>query len=473
MRPAAIVLLVWWTCLGAAGATTPRHPDELELGQIDYTFPHTDEAFLKSGIPVYLFENHDLPLLDVDIRLRMGTRFLPAEQFTACGLLGRLWRSGGTETLPPDSLDKRLAELDVTISASLATRFASVSVSLVSADMHEALPLWRDVLLHPGLEQERLERAKQQSLKDLQAINNDPFYLAYTRFSWLLYGEDYPEAISDTRESIEAVEREDLVRIHRRFVHPSNAIIGVSGDFQKDQLLAFLNDLLEGWASREALEPLRMDPWILHPSPGVYLLRSDDQQSQVRIGRIVRGLTQISPDYAAARIFDFALGYGRIFYRSRGEGLSYGATVMLTAGDEKSELHGFGSTRAETTAELLRAMSEEVDRVHTEPLSEEEMETSRAFIIGTYINASETARSVVSRKLDTIIRNRPSDYLDAHLERLKTATLDDMAEIADKYVSLEDSVVVLVIGNPDAFQTPLDSLGFGPVTELEPVVIGE
>ncbi|MCY3018123.1 MAG: hypothetical protein NTW87_03705, partial [Planctomycetota bacterium] len=88
----------------------------------------------------------------------------------------------------------------------------------------------------------------------------------------------------------------------------------------------------------------------------LYLLRGNYEQSQVRVGRLIPDLTDQSPDYAAATILSFGLGYERVFYRVREEGLTYGATMMLNVGEERSGLRGFGSCRGDATVPLLRAI---------------------------------------------------------------------------------------------------------------------
>ena len=38
---------------------------------------------------------------------------------------------------------------------------------------------------------------------------------------------------------------------------------------------------------------------------------------------------------------------------------------------------------------------------------------------------------------------------------------------------MNDSLVVVVVGDPGKFEAPLDSLGLGPVVQLEPHTFGQ
>lgn len=462
-----------WPATGAAQDQTPRHPDELTLPPIEFTPLEAQTAQLPCGIPVILHPNHDLPILDLTIQFRMGSRYLPAEEHTACGLLSSMWRSGGTQQLSPDELDAVLTGLDVSIHTFVGHRSGGVNVSLATEDLRQALPLWRDVVVAPGFDEDRLARAKANRLKRLQDINNDPGAIAEQRFFRLLMGPEYPTSRFETRDDIEAVGATHLNALHQRFVRPENALIGVSGDFDPDDMLALLEQLFADWPARGSfIEPVA-EPWIPASQPGVYLLRGDYAQSQVRIGRIIPDLTDRSPDYPAALILSFGLGYERVFYRVRNEGLSYGAAVMLRTAEERSTLRGFGSCRGDATLPLIRAMLEETERSAVDPIAGSDLEAARVFRIGGEVRANETAASIVRQKVSDRMKDRPDDFRANLLAGLKSTTEEDMLRLAQDYVVRNDPWVLLVLGDPEEFGAPLDSLGLGPVHEIEPVVFGE
>jgi zinc protease len=456
-----------------AAAETPRHPDELQVPAIEFTPSSAQTATLPCGIPVILYPNHDLPILDLTIRFRMGTRFLPAEEHTACGILSDLWRDGGTERLSPDSLDSVLIGLDATVTTFVGHRTGGVNVSLSTEDLEQALPIWRDVVTRPAFDADRLVRSRVNRLQQLQNINNDPGSIADERFSWLLMGRDYPTSRMETRADIDAVAADELRELHRRYVRPENALIGVSGDFDPAKMLALLDRLFRDWPVHGSFTAPVLAPWTPQTEPGVYVLRGDYEQSQVRLGRLISDLTDTSPDYAASTILSFGLGYERVFYRVRAEGLTYGAAVRLGVGDEYSTLRGFGSCRGDATVPLLRAMLEETARVAVEPIEGQDLEAARVFMIGGEVRANETAAAIMQQKVGDRLQDRPENYRTDLLQRLKTATREDMQRLAREYVVRDDPWVLLVLGNPEDFATPLDSLGLGPVRELAPVVFGE
>jgi len=470
LAPIVALLLV---CAAPVLAETPRHPDELSIEPLEMQLQEADRDSLAFGVPVYLFENHDLPLLNVAAYFRMGSRYLAVENFAAVRLFDKTWRDGGTLSLPPDSLDRVLSAKSIQLSAWVGSSSGGVRASFVKEDLEDAVRLFADLILHPRFDADRLERAKSKRIKELLEINDNPWEIAERRFSWLTAGRDFPGNYLESKSEIEAVDPAALHRLRDRFVHPANAIIGVSGDFDRSEILALLADALDEWRNAPAFARLEKPEWTAHSQPGVYLLPGDWAQSHVRVGRRLPELTMMSPDYPAAKIQNYALGYGRVFMRTRGKGLSYGTAVFLSVGNESSTVKLFGNCRAEATLQLLETAIGEVTGLAADPLSEFEVETAKNFFVNSMVSNNERVSNIVSSKLDDLIHGRPEDFQLSYFNGLKNANAEAVNRCGREYADFNDSLVVLVLGNPEQFDLPLDSLGLGPVMELEPVSFGE
>jgi predicted Zn-dependent peptidase len=118
-------------------------------------------------------------------------------------------------------------------------------------------------------------------------------------------------------------------------------------------------------------------------------------------------------------------------------------------------------------------MLEETNRVAVDPIAGADLEAARVFRIGSEVRANETAAAIVNQKVSDRMNDRPEEFRSEFLRRLKSATQDDMGRLARQYVVRDEPWVLLVLGNPDEFGVPLDSLGVGPVRELEPITFGE
>jgi predicted Zn-dependent peptidase len=458
---------------GQTAAETPRHPDALTLGELDFSLPEGVETRLSNGIRVFIFEDHDLPLVTLAAYISMGSRYLPPNRHTAFSIYSRLWDEGGAGERSPEEVEEQVAALGMFLSAGASRMMGSVNASMVREDLSAGAELWRDLLLHPRFDTERLDRAKAQLLKDVQGINDDPDRLAGTWFPRLLSGPDSPEGRVHTREGIDAVSREEILALYHGFVRPERSIIGVSGDVVPDEITALLEDLLDGWRGVDEAIDLTPYPWERATRSGVFLLPGDFQQCHIRMGRSVDGLTNLSDDYAHSKLLDFGFGYMRVYYRTREEGLSYGTGTRLVADEDRAKFYAHGSTRTDKVINLIGVVRDEAANLPERPLNADESESARIFMVGVKVQDLETARAVMRTRLGDIIRGRPQDYTERLVAGMQSATTADLAAAAARYTGFGDDTVVLVVGEPEGGAAALEALGLGPVTVLEPVVFGQ
>src|SRR5216117_864294 len=86
-------------------AATPPDPRALTYPPLAMYFPKPERILLPNGLLVYLFEDHELPLLDMTIEFKAGAIFDPPDKAGLASLTAGLMRVGGTEESAPDEID--------------------------------------------------------------------------------------------------------------------------------------------------------------------------------------------------------------------------------------------------------------------------------------------------------------------------------------------------------------------------------
>ena len=76
-----------------APADAPADPRALAYGPLSISFPKPEKVFLPNGLLVYLFEDHELPLVDVTIDFKAGSIFDPPEKAGLASLAATLMRT--------------------------------------------------------------------------------------------------------------------------------------------------------------------------------------------------------------------------------------------------------------------------------------------------------------------------------------------------------------------------------------------
>src|SRR5262249_34160408 len=151
---------------------------------------------------------------------------------------------------------------------------------------------------------------------------------------FLAFGEDFWANHYSTSASLDSISRADIEAFHKRCFLPSNFVVAVSGDFDRDAMVRKLEALFADWTfSGEKLPPIPTD--TRPAAPGTYIVDKDVNQG--RVAMILPGIKRDDPDYFAVVIMNDILGGGgftsRIMSRVRSdEGLAYDAGSSFPGG---------------------------------------------------------------------------------------------------------------------------------------------
>ncbi len=475
------VLILVALCLGPAASAGAQgsaeivaHPSELTYGSLDFELPDAD-AFrreLAGGVPAYLVPDRSLPLVDIAVRFRIGSWLEPVEQTGLASLTGELMRTGGAGELEAKAFDEAVEAVAANFSAFIGSTSAGMSMNCLSTVLDECLDLFFSMLTEPRFDGDRLDLAKENELESLKQRNDDPVDVAGREGQWLLYGPDHVESRFVTAGSLDAVGRDDLVAFHRRYVHPGHMVVAAAGDFDSDELAAKLSALL----GRFQEEGREQAPWpprsaAYEPAPGVYVAQQEIPQGRVQIGhRTFQRDDWGDPDHFALAMMDGVLGNGgfttRLMKRIRSdEGLAYGAYSSFGVGSFwPGNLSITFQSKSETVAFAAKIALEEVDRIRTEPVPEEELQTVKASAIETFPGNFESALAVARIFAQDEFLGRPHDYWRTYRANVEAVTPADVRRVAERHL-LPDRLVMLIVGDWEEIE-PGDADGRATMAEV-------
>jgi len=460
-----------------AAARGPR-PDQFKYPPLDFKAPKAAEfrSVLSNGLVVYLAEDHEIPWFEATLLSPVitgggggggrgrgaeltdwpqrggggggGSRsFLePADKLGVQALTGSIVRSGGTAAMTGDQINERMDFLAGTVTAT--------SLALHIRHVDEGMKIWLDLLNNPAFPEDRLQREKQTMMPGIRNRNRNIGTVASRTFQRLVYGDDSPIVAEPTEATINGITRNDLVAWHKKYWGANNAILVVTGDFKKAEMLQKLEATFGKWRSAEKATP----PW---PKPeqatraGVYMVQPQGampNQGIIQIGHI--GVTRDDPDYPAVDLMNYTLGGGSFSSRitkivRTDNGLAYTANSSVP-----SEIHypgtfqAFCQTKNETVVFAAQLMLNEIERMRAGEVTEADLKFAKAARLSAFpAMFSDTAgniRNFASLELE----GRPRDFYETYEARYGQVTLADIKRVAQKYLRA-DKLVIMVAGNID------------------------
>jgi zinc protease len=460
---AAVMALV-----GPGGAASqpvkwPSSSPPRSLPDRDVKFPAFELRTLSNGLPVVVVTHNEQPVISLRLLVRAGGAEDPPGKSGLAAMVATLLDQGTTTRTAQqvaDTIDFVGGDLSVGAGRDLSS--ANVTVMKDSFDL--GVGLLADVVRRPAFAPEELERQRHLVVSGLRVNYQNPEYIATVVFDRLVYGaHPYGLPKDGTPASVQGLTRDDVVDYHRRYYVPNNCILAVVGDVTVDAAMAAITAAFADWQRREIPAEKMPDP----PKPArrvVVVDKPDAVQTEIRTGQI--GIRRQSGDFMAVDLAIRILGGeggNRLYRVLRNErGLTYGASADADTLRRSGAFVAQTSTRPETTAEAVRVMTEEFWRLQRERVSEEELSTAKAYVIGRFPLTIETPTDIAAQVLEVLFYELPVAGLQTFRQRVNAVTVDDVERVATGYLQ-PGSLSVVLVGNAAALVDQLKRVGIGRV----------
>jgi len=445
MTPARVLgafALAALVATGAVAESVPQRPEQIDFEKLQFDPPEAEQYrhVLSNGVPVYLIESHEWPLITVTMRFKNAGHLVPDEMAGLDDMTGAMIRRGGTTTIPAQELDERFDFL--------AANATSTTLNCLASNFDEAFALFMDMLKNPGFQEDKVRVYKDEVLERMKQRNDDVADIQARMRDRLLWGPDHHEARLATRSSIEGIDTDDLREYHRRMYHPGNLIIGVVGDFEPSEMLSKLEAAMAGWERGDAVPDPEGPDYEM--DPGLYYVEKDVPQGRISI--IQRGVTRDHPDSTSIEVMNEILGAGgftsRMMKRIRSdEGLTYGVSSQFS--DRVYYPGAFFAqsfSKNRTVALTTKMMLEEIERIRAEPVTDEELTVAKNALIETFPRLFENKLSVVNLFITDEWTDRPDDHWETYRQKVEAVSKESLQNAAREHLDPEE-MAILIVGN--------------------------
>ena len=199
--------------------------------------------------------DRELPLVNIVVYVHTGDFVEPVGKEGLASMTGYLLARGGAGTNSADQLEERLALLAAGLGSDISGTQGSVNMNLLSKDLDEGLSILRDVLFAPKFQDDKIALRKQEVLQDMQQRNDDTSAIEGREAGILAYGENFWDNRYSTKASIDSIMRADIENFHKKYFVPKNFVLAVSGDFDRDAMIAKLEKLFSGQNTQGEVQP--------------------------------------------------------------------------------------------------------------------------------------------------------------------------------------------------------------------------
>jgi len=408
-------------------------------------FPRPAESRLKNGMELLVLEEHRSPTIQVQIAVPASSLNDPEGSpiSAATGSLMRL----GTKTRDARAIAEALASLGASISFNIGDRYAYATFSTLTENLDAVMALMADMLFNPSFPQDELDKWKNQQLSQLQQVRSIPDFLSTERFAKAMYPDDRRSFVLPSADGVKGLTRDMLAAHYQRIYRPEGGRITVLGDVSARQITPKLEALLAEWKGAGTKAPALPLPGVLKGRTVILVDRPNSVQTAFYLGN--RAFDRCSPDYLPAQVMNRVLGGGpasRLFRNIReAKGYTYGISSGFTSSQYMNLFSLQTSVRTEVTGDAVREMLKEFSDIRTRPVPASELENAKRALVASFALSTENQATALSNA--TTLKEYSclgADYWDTYPEKVAAVTAADVQRVAQKYVPLDDLVIVAV-----------------------------
>jgi zinc protease len=430
--------LVVAVCVAAAVAAPAAQHD-----------PDVTEATLDNGLRVLMLEDHRSPVVSVQVWYRVGSRNeLPGATGLAHFLEHMMFK--GTPTHGKGEFATLVERDGGQHNAFTSQDVTSYFVNIASDKVEMVLRLEADRMRHLLLDPAEIDSERQVVMEERRTrTEDDPDGLLSEEMHSLAFkAHPYRWPIIGWMEDLRRINPPELRAFYDAYYTPNNALLVIVGDVRPAELMPRIRQLLGAVPRGPAAPPVTAVEPPQIAERRVFVRRAGAQLPIVNLAWHVPN--HRSPDAPALELLSTILSEGRASRLHRR--LVYEQRIALNAGGDYSYLSLdpnlfwlFATPLPGQTPEALeRALLDEIERVKTEPVPEEELDRAKnqieaAFVWrqdSVYSRASTLARFELAESWRLAARFVPL---------IRAVTAADLARVARAYFPVDRRNVGILV----------------------------
>ncbi len=396
------------------------------------------EFDLNNKIRACIKQNKNTPRIALTLNISINDAEKAAGEYT---IMNRLLLKG-TKTRTSEELAAILDENAIDLNAEMKSDYLRFRFVCLNEDFELALDILSDIIQNSTFEEFEKERTKLKGeltaeLDSARVKVSDLF--TKTIYKNHYYGHSYTVILDE----IDKVTKDDVKNAYQNILTNSRKSLALVGDVEgaEELLNKYLGIIPQAIDINSNIEP----PKALKQEYSE-LIKEDANQAQILQGWLVPTIG--SEDYPVIMLMNVILGASglssRLFMELREKkGLAYTVRTAYETHINTAAFSIYIGTEPSNIETSIAGFKEEIEKIKTIPVSEEELHNAKNNLIGKQQFITETNSQQANMMAYYSIMGKPFGYQKDIIEKVKQVTPDDILRCANKYFT-EDYVLSIL-----------------------------
>jgi zinc protease len=429
--------------------------------EIDFSLPKIQSFKLDNGLKVFFVRKNELPILQLNMVVNSGSKFDPKDKKGAANLTSMLIDEGAGDYNAlelSDEFDTLGSHFNV--GASQDNIF--LSLQTLKENFERSLDLFSTVVTKPHLNQKDFDREKRKVLIKILQLKDEPDQIADAAYEYLVFGKANPYSFLTLGEekSLNNMTNEDIKFFYNLYFNPVNSVLITVGDSNAKELKDKLNFFLLDWETNK-IEDISINKSDRTKTQIFLIHKEGSVQSEIRIGHLSSERNE--EDYYSKVLLNNILGgqfSSRINLNLREDkGYTYGASSRFTYYKNSAHFVVSTSVGRENTGNAVKEIMKELHSIKS-GVEQKELDFAKSSTIRRFPSNFETNKQIASNLTAKYVFSLPDNYFNNYIEKIKSVTMEEVKESAEKNIFPEESII-LIVGDKNIIINQLEILNLG------------
>ena len=391
---------------------------------------------LPNGIPLTVINAGEQEVVRMDV-LFSGGRWQQSQKLQAL-FTNRMLREGTTKYTAA-TIAEKLDYYGSWLELSSSSEYAYITVYSLNKYLAKTLEVVESMIKEPLFPQKELQTILDTNIQQYLVNTSKVDFLAHRSLLKSLYGEQHPCGKIVMEEDYHTITPEVLREFYERHYHSGNCSIFLSGKVT-DDIISRVRDIFGIPCGQYQLQmPKSSFPFAAIPEKRIFTEREDAMQSAVKMGCTT--ITREHPDYPKLRVLMTLFGgyFGsRLMSNIREDkGYTYGISAGVVFYPDSGLLIVSTETDNEYVEPLIQEVYHEIDRLHLDPVSAEELRIVRNYMLGEMCRSYESPFSLSDAWIFIATSGLKDDYFARSLQAVNEITPAEIQDLAQRYLCKE------------------------------------
>lgn len=354
----------------------------------------------------------------------------------------------GTHTRSAVQIASQIEDVGGDINAYTGREETAYHIKLLKDDVPLAVNILADIIQNPTMPDEEIERERHVILQEIGMTADTPDDLIFDEYQETAYpGQALGTPILGRRRIIETMSRDVLMSYVQKFYTPARLVISAAGNIKHEDFVEMVQGAFDHLPANQNYD---IAPALYQG--GECRLEKDLEQSHLTLG--FRGVSRGDDRFYSVMALSVLMGGGmasRLFQEIREKrGLVYSIFSMHDPYQDDGQFIVYAGTGPDDLRELVPVLCEELGRVRSVQVSEEELSRAKAQLRSHLLMGRESMLTRATQQARSLI------YFDEVLDIEKRLAAIEAVNIRDIQQAARD-----------IFKTKPTVAALGPLSALE------